>query len=293
MLPPAAAQACISLHQSAAMVQRHGCVLCCDSTRSSLDRRTANLVFIGVLSSFFVKPLLREPPPTGLVPRWDPEAARAAAKAGALCPAVSCADNRFLEVQAALDTSTLPVNAVGSASEHLPIVYVEPQFGMMKARGTALAQYKVVVVAPIARSASDRVELMWLRDASSGRVVAVRGFDSDTQFTPLGQEIEVWPYTLSASLKEPYVGVSLGERLVPCVYYAEAGLWVGEPFVLCGPEQSVCEGPGVFSTGRISTLNKYGAARTGANLLEAARPALLDTAERTGRARAPSRGFVL
>ena len=60
-----------------------------------------------------------------------------------------------------------------------------------------------------------------------------------------------------------------------------------------GEAQSVCEGAGVFSAGRIATLNKYGAARVGANLLEAARPALLDTAERADRARAPSRGFVL
>ena len=41
----------------------------------------------------------REPLPTGLVPAWNPEAAKAAAKAGALCPAVSCADARFAEVQ--------------------------------------------------------------------------------------------------------------------------------------------------------------------------------------------------
>ena len=273
-------------------VARHAPVLCSDAPKS-LDRRSANLVFIAVMSSFFVKPFLREPMPTGLVPRWDPQEAIAAAKAGALCPAVSCADNRFAEVQAALDTSTLKANAVGSAAEKAPLVYVEPQFGMMKARGTALAQYKIVVVAPLPRDDTDRPQLMWLRDATTGRVVAVRGFDSEPQFTPLGQEIEDWPFTLSASLKEPYVGVKQGETLVPCIFYSKAGLWVGEPFVLCGPDQDMCAGPGVFSGSRVATLNKYGASRTGANLLEAARPALLGTSERTDRARAPSRGFIL
>ena len=55
----------------------------------------------------------------------------------------------------------------------------------------------------------------------------------------------------------------------------------------------MCEGPVVYSASRVATLNKYGAARTGANLLEVARPALFDTAERADKARAPSRGFVL
>ena len=73
-------------------------------------------------------------------------------------------------------------------------------------------------------------------------------------------------HALVHALLEPYVGVSQGETLVPCVYYAKAGLWLGEPFVLCGPEQSVCEGKGVYSASRVATLNKYGAARTGANL---------------------------
>ena len=61
----------------------------------------------------------------------------------------------------------------------------------------------------------------------------------------------------------------------------------------CGPENGVCEGKGVYSASRVATLNKYGAARTGANLLEVARPALFDTSERAAKARAPSRGFVL
>lgn len=212
--------------------------------------------------------------PEDLELRWDAEAAKAAAKAGALCPAVSCADARFAEVQAALDTSSLESNTAGNAADYAPVVYVEPQFGMMSK--AAVARYKVVAVSPLPKDSDDAVELMWLRDAATGRVVAVRGFDSEPPKNPLGQELPYWPYTLSASLTEPYAGVARGETLVPLVYYSKAGLWQGEPFVLCGPEQSSCAGPGLVNGVRVDTLNKYGATKTGASLLKASRPQLFE-----------------
>ena len=115
---------------------------------------------------------------------------------------------------------------------------------------------------------------MALRDAN-GRVLAVCvcSFDyaSGPQYTPLGQAINNWPPTLAATLKEPYNGVKQGLRVVPLVYYAKSGLWQGEAFTLCGPETKVCGGPGLFSQSNVVTGNKYGAARMGANLLEAGR----------------------
>ena len=169
-----------------------------------------------------------------------------------------------------MDTSKLNKNAQGTAAEYLPIVYVETSFGAK--RDASMASYRVVAVSPLPNDGRDRVVLMWLRDAGSGRVIAVRGFDGGTQYNPVGQKVVNWPPTLAASLKEPYVGVRRGESVVPLVYYENAGLWEGEPFTLCGPESSVCDGPGLFSGQRIVTGNKYGAARMGANLLNAYRP---------------------
>jgi hypothetical protein len=240
----------------------------------SLDRRTANLVFLATMTSFAAKPLFRETLPDLPPPTWDVAAAKAAAKAGALCPLVSCADARFAEVQAALDTSTLKSNAIGTAEEHVPVVYVETAFGMSE---RSMAMYKVVVVAPIPKKFDDVVELMWLRDKTNGRVVAVRSFEQGAQKNPVGQTVESWPPTLSASLKEPYVGISRGETLEPLVFYRNAGLWIGEPFVLCGPEQAVCSGGGLVSNVArpIETANKFGAAKVGQNLLSVARPELM------------------
>lgn len=237
----------------------------------TLDRRSAGGVFVAVMASFFIRPFFRPAIPTDLVPSWDIDAARAAAKEGALCPTVSCSDVAFARVQAALDTSGLQANAIGSAKDCKPIVYVEAAFGMR--RDVSMARYKVVAVAPLPRESADRVLLFWLKDATTGRVIAIRSFDDKAPTNPFGQELETWPPTLAASLKEPYVGVRRGEAVIPMVYYAKAGLWQGEAFTLCGPEAgTVCGGSGLFSALDIPTDNRKGAAYLGARLLEAARP---------------------
>ena len=99
--------------------------------------------------------------------------------------------------------------------------------------------------------------------------MAVRSFDNDpNKKNPVGQSIVSWPPTLAATVKEPYQGVSRGEKLVPLIYYTKAGLWEGEPFTLCGPDSSVCQGDGLAP---LKAKVAYGtsAASLGANVLEA------------------------
>ena len=165
-----------------------------------------------------------------------------------------------------LDTKGIQTNAKGLKAERAPIVYLETAFGMRKS--ASMASYHAVVVAPV-RDGDDRVQLIWLRDADTGRVVATRSFAAPSEDSPPPDG----PPTLVATLKEPYAGVYQGEKLVPLVLYERDGLWQGEPFSLCGPDGPVCVGSGLFSPARaVQTPNRMGANRIGAAVLEKARP---------------------
>ena len=152
-------------------------LMAAQSSSGSINRRAANGIGMLTLLNICSLSLKKEPLPIIQQSRWAPEEAADAALAGALCPTVSCADARFAEVNALLDTTGVQTNAHGMASERKPIVYLETAFGLKKT--AAPAQYHVVVVSPIPQSASDSVRLMWLRDAESGRIVAARSFEDD------------------------------------------------------------------------------------------------------------------
>jgi len=242
-------------------------------TERSLDRRTANAVGMLTLLNICSLSLRKEPLPVIEQSRWAPTQAAEAALAGALCPTVSCADARFAEVNALLDTTGIQMNAQGKVQERKPVVYLETAFGL---KGSAApAQYHVVVVSPLGRGAGDthdRVQLMWLRDAESGRVVAARSFDAEGE----GSGADA-PPTLVGTLKEPYAGVHMGQKLVPLVLYERDGLWVGDTFTLCSPDAQVCAGSGLFTPAsireggpHISTVNRLGAARIGTSVMQAA-----------------------
>ena len=126
-----------------------------------VGRRVANIGFIASMTSLFTKPLFVTVEDTsGLVQRWDLEAAKEAAKVGEACPTVkACLNPQFEKVQAALDTSSLKKNAIGKAAEFMPISYVETQFGAMREKSVAC--YKCVVVSPLPNDGTDLVELMW------------------------------------------------------------------------------------------------------------------------------------
>ena len=126
-----------------------------------VGRRAANVGFVAAMTSLFTKPLFVTVEDTsGLVQRWDLEAAKEAAKIGEACPTVrTCLTPQFEKVQAALDTSSLKKNAIGKTAERMPISYVETQFGAMREK--AVACYKCVVVSPLPNDGTDTVELMW------------------------------------------------------------------------------------------------------------------------------------
>ena len=245
-----------------------------ERAEGSLDRRAASGIAALTLLNICSLTLRKEPLPVITTTRWDPEAAIVASKGGAACPTVSCADARFAEVNSMLDTSGVKSNAKGAKEDRLPIIYLETAFGM---RGSAaMAQYHVVMVSPV-KAGDDRVQLMWLRDAQTGRVVAARSFDEDSQQDPP---------TLVGTLKQPYAGVREGETLVPLILYERDGLWVGDPFTLCAPDSAVCDGPGLLKPSRIiSTANKRGATQIGADVLAQVRPAARSATSRSGTPR--------
>ena len=246
-----------------------------DRPEGSLDRRAASGIAALTLLNIASLSLRSEPLPVNLVATWDPAAAAAASRAGAACPTVSCANARFAEINSFLDLSKYngPKNTKGTPAERMPIVYLDKQFGMRGDEG--LAAFHVVVVSP---ARDDNVQLIWLRDASTGRVVASRSFDVSGGGDPGAlrtTEDEVaaeGPPTLVGTIKEGYQGVYKGQKLVPAILYESSGLWEGKPFTLCsaGGGTAWCEGEGLLAPPRaINTGNKRGAAGIGAAVLEA------------------------
>ena len=190
---------------------------------------------------------------------FDPMAATAKADAAALCAVQSCVDNKLAELQFYLDTSTIRCNAKGNALQRTPVVYIAPDFGLSSA---SVARYNVVVAVPTPPAAQDPVEIIWLKNAESGAIVASKTFSTSN---------DVGPATLLATLKEPFAGIKRGATLVPYSYSKHDGVWEGTHFTL--PSESAGSSTNAFGPREIGAIDARGkrpAAEIGKELLKRA-----------------------
>jgi hypothetical protein len=190
---------------------------------------------------------------------FDPVAAIAKAETAALCAVQSCVDNKLAELQYYLDTSTIRINSKGDAAYRTPVVYVAPDFGLSSA---SVARYNVIVAVPTPPTTQDPVEIIWLKNAESGVIVASKTFSANN---------DVVPATLLATLKEPFAGIKRGATLVPYSYSKRDGVWEGTRFTLPGDSSgSSTNALGPREIGAIDARGKRPAADIGKELLKKA-----------------------
>ena len=149
----------------------------------------------------------------------DLEAAVPAVSSGVSCKTASCQVESLEKLNSLLDVSGVPKNAKGEAAAHAPRIVVKNLQGIKE--GTPLrVKAKVIVERPL--SASNFPRVSWVVDEATGKIVAARAFSADD--APPFKLIYTHIYDAEVDLAK--------QRLVPRVYWAEDGLWEGEPFSL-------------------------------------------------------------
>lgn len=189
----------------------------------------------------------------------DVTAAMEAATAGAGCPTQSCVDASIDRLTRLLDDTAGMKKNVGAAAQHRPIVTVKPIFGAPitpgRDTGSLVPRYQITMVVPHPVTPTDYVQLMWLRDAETGRVLAARAIEPATVgggisapvvekaagAGTLGARSVLGPPTLTADVGKGYV--ARGDRVIPYSYDTKHGLWEGEPVTLCEGKEA-CDGAG-------------------------------------------------
>jgi hypothetical protein len=187
---------------------------------------------------------------------FDPATAIAKADAAAGCAVQSCVDVKLTELSFYLDTASTSMNAKGAASDHTPVVYIAPDFGLSSA---SVARYNLIIALPTS-SASDPVEIIWLKNAESGAIVATKVFNNANRDSS-------GPPTLLATLKEPFAGVRRGATLIPYSYSKRDGVWEGARFTLPAEGASSATALGPREIGKIDARGKRPAADIGKELL--------------------------
>ena len=75
-----------------------------------------------------------------------------------------------------LDTTGVMANARGATSEHTPVVALKQIYGLRREAGPPHFQIIYTVPHKMVAGSPDRVQLMWLAEPSSGRVLIARAF---------------------------------------------------------------------------------------------------------------------
>eukprot|EP00326_Haptolina_ericina_P011669 CAMPEP_0181212720 /NCGR_PEP_ID=MMETSP1096-20121128/24508_1 /TAXON_ID=156174 ORGANISM="Chrysochromulina ericina, Strain CCMP281" /NCGR_SAMPLE_ID=MMETSP1096 /ASSEMBLY_ACC=CAM_ASM_000453 /LENGTH=251 /DNA_ID=CAMNT_0023304283 /DNA_START=31 /DNA_END=786 /DNA_ORIENTATION=- len=179
---------------------------------------------------------------------FDPDLAGDLTNAGAQCASQSCIDKSLEKMRVALDPAGVRRNQKGERREHMPVVTLDVVYGLRKE--ASIPVYEVVAVADHPMDADDRIELMWLKEEATGKIVAARAFRGTPRPPLLGGGIvpDRSPPTLRAVLKEPFT--PRGAVIVPYVFCKRDGLWEGEPFKLCDADDTTCDARGKFRPSR-------------------------------------------
>lgn len=205
----------------------------------------------------------------------DVDAAVVESTAGAACPVQSCVDASVAKLVSYLDVNGVPKNQKGAPRSHRAVVTVTPVVPVKFDSAAALPSYQIIMVAPHGVAADDYVQLMWIKNARTGRLLGSRALYGPDEpgsvanaakgIGRFGTRYLPGPPTLSFRVGKGYV--ARGDSLVPLLYCSKHGLWEGEPFTLCDGRDA-CAGPGLYTLrGKVDARAKRQLEEIGAEVL--------------------------
>ena len=165
---------------------------------------------------------------------FERERAVDVAFAGASCGVQSCVDAGLAELATLLDTAG--VSKSKAMPKTTPVISVEPiKTGPQPA-------FSVLFTADHPMEPDDSVQIMWLRDAATGKILSVKPFGRP-RCKPLIVGGECIPDRAPPTLVA-VVRAEAGTRIVPALYSTTGGLVEGTPFTLCDADGAACDAAG-------------------------------------------------
>ena len=165
---------------------------------------------------------------------FERERAIDVAFAGASCGVQSCVDAGLAELATLLDTAG--VSKSKATPKTTPIISVEP------IRTGPQPAFSVLFTADHPMEPADSVQIMWLRDAATGKILSVKPFGRP-RCKPLIVGGECIPDRAPPTLVA-VVRAEAGTRIVPALYSTTGGLVEGTPFTLCDADGAACDKSG-------------------------------------------------